>query len=93
MDGHSSNYYHIGPRARGDIVRGAVEESEYQILLELRVDVCLVNMSRVRCLFSRFRVFLEFVEERVHLDSCKLKPQRRRRCSDIVSWKRMHVCI
>jgi hypothetical protein len=62
------NTHHLGPDDRCDIVRGAVEGREYKILLELRVDVCLVNMFRVGCLFSRFRVFLEFVEERVHLD-------------------------
>jgi hypothetical protein len=62
------NTNHLGPDDRRDIVPGEVEGREYKILLELWVDVCLVNMSRVGCLFSRFRVFLEFVEERVYLD-------------------------
>jgi hypothetical protein len=62
------NTNHLGPEDRCGIVRGAVEGREYKVLLKLRVDVCLVNMSRVRCLFSRFRVSLEIVEERVYLD-------------------------
>lgn len=61
VDGHSSSYYHLGPDDRRDIVPGEGEGREYKILLELRVDVCLVNMSRAGCLFSRFRVPLEFV--------------------------------
>jgi hypothetical protein len=57
MDGCHPNTNHLGPEDRCDIVRGAVEGREYKVLLKLRVDVCLVNMSRVGCLFSRFRVF------------------------------------
>jgi hypothetical protein len=55
------NTNHLGPDDRRDIVPGEVEGREYKILLELRVDVCLVNISRGGCLFSRFRVSLEFV--------------------------------